>query len=126
MLLLILQLDLIKSLEEASSALFQWFDNNLLKNNPGKCHLLISNNESTTVKISEYEIKNSECENLLGVKLDWMLILMTILLIYGKKLVENGMFQSELHYYRISNFSRPLVKSVYHGSKNALFLGPRI
>ena len=89
MLLLILLLDLIKSLEEASSALFQWFDNNFLKNNPGKCHLLISNNESTTFKISKYEIKNSECENLLGVRLNWMLILMTILLIYGKKLVEN-------------------------------------
>ena len=37
--------------EEASTALFQWFDNNLLKNNPGKCHLLISSNENITVKI---------------------------------------------------------------------------
>ena len=62
--------DLIKSLEEASSALFQWFDNNLLKNNPGECHLLISSYESITIKIGKYEIKNSECENLLGVKLD--------------------------------------------------------
>ena len=32
--------DRIKSLEEASAILFQWFDNNLLKSNPGKCHLL--------------------------------------------------------------------------------------
>ena len=44
--------------------------NNLLKNNPGKCHLLISSNENLTVKISEYEIQNSDCEELLGVKLD--------------------------------------------------------
>ena len=29
--------DLIKSLGEALTALFQWFDNNLLKNNPGEC-----------------------------------------------------------------------------------------
>ena len=43
--------DLIKSLEEVSTALFQWFDNNLLKNYPDKCHLLISSNENITVKI---------------------------------------------------------------------------
>ena len=35
-------------MEEASTALFQWFDNNLLKKNPG----------------------NSTCEKLLGVKLE--------------------------------------------------------
>ena len=34
--------DLIKSLKEASTALFQCFDNNFLKSNPNKCHLLIS------------------------------------------------------------------------------------
>ena len=59
--------------EEASTALFQWFDNNLLKNNPGKCHLLISSNENITVKIGEYEVENSECGELLGPKLDWKL-----------------------------------------------------
>ena len=61
------------NIEEASTALFQCFDNNLLKNNPDKCHLLISSNENITVKIGEYEIQNSECEELLGVKLDWKL-----------------------------------------------------
>ena len=45
--------DLIKSLEEASTALFQWFDN-LLKSNPDKCHLLISSNENVTVHVGEY------------------------------------------------------------------------
>ena len=34
--------DLIKSLEETSTALFQWFDNSFLKNNLGKFHLLIN------------------------------------------------------------------------------------
>ena len=33
--------DLIKSLEEASTALFQWFDNIFFKSNLGKFHLLI-------------------------------------------------------------------------------------
>ena len=65
--------DFIKSLEEASTALFQWFDNNLLRKNPDKCHLLISSNENITVKISEYEIENSGCEKLFGVKFNWKL-----------------------------------------------------
>ena len=51
--------DLIKSLEEASTALFQWFDNNLLKSNLDKCHLQISSNENVTFHVSEYEIENS-------------------------------------------------------------------
>ena len=58
------------NIEEASTALFQCFDNNLLKNNPDKCHLLSTSNENITVKIGEYEIQNSECQELLGVKLD--------------------------------------------------------
>ena len=37
---------IIKSLEEASAALLQWFANDFLKNNSDKCwHLLISSNE---------------------------------------------------------------------------------
>ena len=65
--------DIIKKLEEASTALFQWFDNNLLKRNPGKCHLPINSDENITIKIGEYEIEDSECEILLGVKLGWKL-----------------------------------------------------
>ena len=61
------------NIEEASAALFQWFNNNLLKKNPDKCHVLISSNKNITVKIGEYEVENSECEELLGAKLDWKL-----------------------------------------------------
>ena len=61
------------NIEEAPIALFQWFYNNLLKKNFDKCHLLISSNKNTTVKFGEYEIQNSECEELLGVKLVWKL-----------------------------------------------------
>ena len=48
--------DLIKSLEEASTALFQWFDSNLIKSNPDKCHLLISS-KNVNVHVCEYEIE---------------------------------------------------------------------
>ena len=54
--------DLMKSLEEASTALIEWFDNHLLKSNPDKCHLLISSNKNLGVKIGKYEIENSECK----------------------------------------------------------------
>ena len=60
-------------MEEAFTALFQWFDNNLLKSNPDKCYLLITSNKNVTVHVGEYGIENSMCEKLLGVKLDWKL-----------------------------------------------------
>ena len=36
---------LIVSFEKASKSLFTWFDNNLMKINADKCHLLVSSNE---------------------------------------------------------------------------------
>ena len=62
--------NLIASLEEASNTLFVWFKNNRLKSNPDKCHALISTNRQLDIKIGDYIIGNSECEKLLGVKID--------------------------------------------------------
>ena len=42
--------------EEASKSLFTWFDNNFMKSNADKCHLLVSSNEKVTIKISTHEI----------------------------------------------------------------------
>ena len=53
-------------MEEASTALFQWFVNNLLKINPDKCHLLISSNENVTVHVGEHEIENISVRNYLA------------------------------------------------------------
>ena len=47
---------LITSLEEASKSLFTWFDNNLMKSNADKCHLLVSPNEKVTIKIGNHEM----------------------------------------------------------------------
>ena len=52
--------------------MFQWFDNNLFKSNPDN-PVLIRGNENVTAHVAEYEIENSKCEKLLGVKLDWKL-----------------------------------------------------
>ena len=41
---------------------------NVLKRNIDKSHLLISSNDPTSMKISGFEVKNSDCKILLGVK----------------------------------------------------------
>ena len=56
---------LIASLEEASKFLFTWFDNNLMKSNADKCHLLVSSNEKVTIKKGSHEIANTKHEKLL-------------------------------------------------------------
>ena len=60
----------ITSLEQVSDALFNWFKNNRLENNVNKCHVLVSTNKHVGIKIGDYTIDNSECEKLLGVKID--------------------------------------------------------
>ena len=52
----------ITSLEKASKVLFEWFENNLFKSNADKCHLLVSSSDAVNLRISEYDIKNNECE----------------------------------------------------------------
>ena len=61
---------LIASLEEASKSLLTWFDNNLIKGNAHKCHLLVSSNEKVTIKIGTHEIANTKHEKLIGVHFD--------------------------------------------------------
>ena len=60
----------IRSLEEASKTLFEWLENNLLKSNTDKCHLLVSSSDAVNLRVREYDIKTSECRKLLGVKFD--------------------------------------------------------
>ena len=40
----------IASLEKASKVLFEWFENNFLKSNADKCHLLVSCNDAVSKK----------------------------------------------------------------------------
>ena len=62
--------EVIKSLEEASEILFKWFNDNLVRINADKCHLLVSTNNTVKIKIGNFDITNSKSEKLLGVKLD--------------------------------------------------------
>ena len=62
--------NVVASLEQVSNALFNLFKNNRLKNNVDKCHMLVSTNKHLGIKIGGYTIDNSECEKLLGVKIE--------------------------------------------------------
>ena len=62
--------EVIHSLEEATNTLFKWFNDNLMKSNADKCHLLVSTNKAVNIKIDNFDITNSNCEKLLGVKFD--------------------------------------------------------
>ena len=65
--------DVIASLENCALVLFKWFENNLMKTNSDKSHLLLSTSTSSTANINGDIIKNSESEKLLGVTIDYKL-----------------------------------------------------
>ena len=61
----------VKSLEGASTKLFKWFSSdNLMKSNADKCHLLVSTNNTVNIRVEKFDIKNSDCEKPLGVKIE--------------------------------------------------------
>ena len=50
--------------------LFKWFSDNQMKANISKCHLLVNKKDEVVIKLGKTEIKNSEYEKLLGIKVD--------------------------------------------------------
>ena len=56
--------------QNASKTLFQWFADNQMKANPGKCHFICSSNLETSIMIENRQIHNSTCEKLLDVFFD--------------------------------------------------------
>ena len=62
--------DVISSLQESAEKLFQLFSHNQMKGNTDKCHLIVSTDEPTEIRVGESLIKSSTCEKLLGIKID--------------------------------------------------------
>ena len=62
--------DLIRILENESIKLFKWFSDNMMKANKDKCRLIVSSYEHVSMKLEKMEIEDSNCERLLGVKID--------------------------------------------------------
>ena len=59
------------SLTPVTSATFlNWFSQNHFKANASKCHFLLSPYEKKTISIETSNIESSNCETLLGIKID--------------------------------------------------------
>ena len=69
--------EVIKRLETAPVKLFKWFADessvsfvNQMKANQDKCHLIVSKNENISMHFDPFEIKNTNWEKILGIKVD--------------------------------------------------------
>ena len=60
----------ISELQAISTKVFNWFGNNHMKGNPGKCHLLLSTKSPEVVSIDGIQINSSTAKTLLGITID--------------------------------------------------------
>ena len=61
----------ITKLEEDSQSLIEWVNNNALRANPDKFHLLLSSSdENISIHVDQYQFYNSQHEKLLGRTID--------------------------------------------------------
>ena len=60
----------LEKLESSTHDLFQWFEENHMKANLDKCHLLLTTDTLTSVNINGFRITSSTEEKLLGIKFD--------------------------------------------------------
>ena len=60
----------IKTLENDSIWLFQWFSDNQIKANKNDCLLAINNNKKVSMNIDDIKIENTSSEKLLGIIID--------------------------------------------------------
>ena len=59
--------NIVKLLEENADKLFDWFSNNYLKANPGKCHLIVNTTGNIRINVRSETISNSSNQKLLGI-----------------------------------------------------------
>ena len=62
--------EVIFSLQEFSEKKLKRFDDNQMKANEDKCHLIVSTSELTEIQLGEFAIKNSGSEKFLSGKID--------------------------------------------------------
>ena len=87
----------IHNLEVLGNTLLNWFNDNSIKPNPGKYHLLISGNDSSKITIGNEIISSSKCEKRLGIKIEKSWTLKNILGLCVKKQVKKLMLCLDLH-----------------------------
>ena len=60
----------LTNLSILAQRLLTWFDNNKMKANHDKCHVLLSTQESFSIQIANFTIKSFKAKILLGINLD--------------------------------------------------------
>ena len=60
----------ISELQDISKKVFNWFGNNHMEANPGKCHLLLSTASPEVVSINGIQITSSTAVTLLDITID--------------------------------------------------------
>ena len=65
--------DVINDLQLSAEKLFRWFSYNQMKGNTDKCHLVMSANNNPEIQVGDSLTKASDCEKLLGLKIDYKL-----------------------------------------------------
>ena len=60
----------LTNLSILAQRLLTWFDNNKMKANHDKCHLLLSTQECFNIQIANFTIKSFKAKILLGINLD--------------------------------------------------------
>ena len=60
----------VNNLEQSSTILFEWLNNNYMKINTGKSHLLLSGNSRATATIDNSYIESEDKQVLLGITID--------------------------------------------------------
>ena len=58
----------IKSSENTSVELFEWFSDNQMKANPDKCHFITIDCKDLVINVENNQITNNKREKLLGIK----------------------------------------------------------
>ena len=65
--------EVILSLQSSSKRLFQWLSDNQMKGNTEKCQLIMSTDQSVNFQLGGSLVERSDCEKMLGVKIDYKL-----------------------------------------------------
>ena len=61
---------IIEKLKVKVNDIFQWFNENVLKENADNCHQLITTNEERNISVRGKKIQNNKSKKLLGVAID--------------------------------------------------------
>ena len=73
------------NLEQSSTVLFEWLNNNYIKVNTGKSHLTLSGNSKATAMIDNRYIESEDEQVLLGITIDSK----TISIVFTRKQVKS-------------------------------------